>query len=347
MEVLPLVPVTAAIVRGCRPWKRAARRASRRCGFGSTRIATRSRDCGVSASAWASSVRIATAPCATASAANARPSRRVPGKAAKRKPGRMVRESALRPTISGSGPGLGVTPASSVSFKPLALKAVYEQRALHFGRCFVDGLHSENGRNPRDDAAGRRSYGPARGCIAVALLVGMWFVDHRQDKILRGVDREDPDKARQHLSIGVMPARNLVRRPRLSTDDVARGGCHCAGPAFNHQAHQSTHLVRGLRRNHLLTLGSMTGGQFDESSLPEHPAIDERGSGGRKAQRGHGNPVTKGDGHHIDFAPFGRIVRFSHFRDLDLRFAQQTKPREKLSLLLTPGRDSHLGGPNI
>src|ERR1700730_15034932 len=179
MEVLPLVPVTAAIVAGWRPWKRAARRASRRCGFGSTRIAKRPRDAGVSASALASSVRIATAPCATASAANARPSRRVPGKAAKRKPGRMVRESALRPTVSGSGPGLGGRPARSVSFKPLSLEAVYEQRPPHFGRCFVDGLHSENGRNPLDDAAGRRSYGPARGCIAVALLVGRWVVDPR------------------------------------------------------------------------------------------------------------------------------------------------------------------------
>src|SRR5882724_8968025 len=102
----------------------------------------------------------------------------------------MVRESALRPTISGSGPGPGAV--SSVSFKPLALKTFDDQRPLHFGRCFVDGLHSENWRNALDDAAGRRRYGPARSRIAVALLVRVRFVDHRQDEVFRGVDREDP-----------------------------------------------------------------------------------------------------------------------------------------------------------
>src|ERR1700731_4431142 len=98
----------------------------------------------------------------------------------------MVRESALRPTISGSAPGLAARPVSSVSFKPLALEALDDQRPLHFGRGFVDRLHAENGGNALDDGAGRRGYGPAPSPITVALLVGVRLVDHRQDKVFRG-----------------------------------------------------------------------------------------------------------------------------------------------------------------
>ena len=94
---------------------------------------------------------------------------------------------------AGSG-GRGAV--SSVSFNPLALQAVDHQRTLHIGRGFVDRLHAENGRNALDDAAGRRGYGPTRCGIAVALLVGVRFVDHRQNEVFRIVDREDPDKAR-------------------------------------------------------------------------------------------------------------------------------------------------------
>src|SRR5438132_12103517 len=104
----------------------------------------------------------------------------------------MFRESALRPTISGSAPGLAAglaaRPMSSVSFKPLALEALDDQRPLHFGRGFVDRLHAENGCDALDDAAGRGSYGPTGSRIAVALLVGVRFVDHRQDKVFRSVD---------------------------------------------------------------------------------------------------------------------------------------------------------------
>ena len=73
--------------------------------------------------ASASSVRIATAPRDTASAAKTRPSSRVPGRAAKRKPGRTVRELALSPAISGSarGKATAARPLSSVSLNPLTL----------------------------------------------------------------------------------------------------------------------------------------------------------------------------------------------------------------------------------
>src|SRR3984893_19254088 len=94
----------------------------------------------------------------------------------------MVRESALRPTISGSAPGLAARPVSSVSFKPLALEALDDQRPLHFGRGFVDRLHAENGCNALDDAAGRRGYGPARSRITVALRGGGRLVGHPHDK---------------------------------------------------------------------------------------------------------------------------------------------------------------------
>src|SRR6202008_4540543 len=104
----------------------------------------------------------------------------------------MVRESALRPTISGSAPGLGARPVSSVSFKPFALETLDDQRSLHFGRRFVDGLHSENRCDTLDDAARCRGYRPARSRIAVALFVGMRVVPHRQDEGFRVVDWGEP-----------------------------------------------------------------------------------------------------------------------------------------------------------
>src|SRR4051812_37404181 len=166
---------------------------------------TLSRSSGGSASACGSSVRMAMAPRAIASAAKLRPSCLLPGNAANRKPGCTFRESAVRPTISGSfNPvGAGAGAISSVSFKPLALQTVDHQRPLDLGRRFVDRLHTEERRDPLDYPAGCRSDGPAGGSVAVALLVGVRFVDHGQDQVFRIVDRKNPDKARKQLFLSI------------------------------------------------------------------------------------------------------------------------------------------------
>jgi len=125
----------------------------------------------------------------------------VPGKAANRKPGRTVRESAVIPMISRSEnpAGAGTGAISSVIFKPLALQAFDHQRPLDFRRSLVDRPDSEKRRDPLNDAAGHRRHRPARSGVAVALLVGVRFVHDRQYQIFRVSDREDPDKARKQL----------------------------------------------------------------------------------------------------------------------------------------------------
>ena len=95
--VLPLVPVTATTVAGCGPASAAAICASRRRGSGSRISGRGGTPCGQSVPCGAST---ATAPRATASAMNARPSARLPGSAANRSPGTTWRLSAVMPTTS-------------------------------------------------------------------------------------------------------------------------------------------------------------------------------------------------------------------------------------------------------
>src|SRR5947208_3117536 len=106
---------------------------------------------------------MARAPRAIASTAKRRPSCRVPGRAANRKPGCTVRESAVRPTMSKpeNPVGAGAGAISSVSFKPLALQAFDHQRPLDLGRGFVDRLHTEERRDALDYPAGCGGHRPA------------------------------------------------------------------------------------------------------------------------------------------------------------------------------------------
>src|SRR5712691_2077862 len=212
-------------------------------------MAIRSRCPGGSKSASTLSVKTATAPRVTASAAKLRPSCREPVKAANRKPGCTARESAVRPRISGlSDPrNAGTEATSSVSFKLFTLQALDHQRPLDFGRGFVDRLHPEERRDALNYTAGGRRHSPTCGGVAVALFVRVRFVDHRQNKIFGVVDRKGRDKTGEQLSVFIMSARNLVRRPGLAANHVTRSRGHRPGPAFNHQSHQLAHLFRGFR----------------------------------------------------------------------------------------------------
>ena len=97
-EVLPLVPVTATMRLRLRrvEARRHAREAAARVGVGDdARRAASARQ-----ARPGSSVSTATAPRATASSMKPRPSTRLPGSAANRKPGLTSRESAVRPRMS-------------------------------------------------------------------------------------------------------------------------------------------------------------------------------------------------------------------------------------------------------
>src|SRR5258707_9855475 len=113
VEDLPLVPVTAAMVAGCRPAKAAAINATRRRGL-LARTTTMAGSSGGSSASKAA--RIATAPRPTASATNAAPSWRAPARAANRKPGLTLRESRVRPERTGSrGEAAGDAGASALA----------------------------------------------------------------------------------------------------------------------------------------------------------------------------------------------------------------------------------------
>src|SRR5580698_90963 len=113
VEDLPLVPVTAATVAGCRPAKAAAISATRRRGL-LARMTTMVGSSGGSSASKAA--RIATAPRPTASATNAAPSWRAPARAANRKPGLTLRESRVRPERTGSrGKAAGDAGASALA----------------------------------------------------------------------------------------------------------------------------------------------------------------------------------------------------------------------------------------
>src|SRR6266542_4943231 len=185
-------------------------------------------------SAAASSVRIATAPFATASAAKARPSCCAPRSAANRKPGLTWRESAVRPTIWGSANGGALMAPgraggsvsvagliSSVRFNPLSLHALDRQRPGDRGRCLVDGRHAQYRRDPLDDAAGGRCHGPSGGRETMALLGAVRLVDQGQDGVTRLVHRKRADKRRQQLLFQITATRVLLGGAGLAADHVA------------------------------------------------------------------------------------------------------------------------------
>ena len=162
-EVLPFVPVTAAIVRGCRPWNRAASSARRRCGFGSTTIATRRRVLGIERQRGGivgqdrdSAARDRLAGKGAAIAARA-------AQRGEQKTGLDLARIGGDPGnlgIAGRGlqsrPRIPAAAVSSVRFNPLSLQALDRQRPDHRRRCLVDRLHAENRPDALDDAAGRR-----------------------------------------------------------------------------------------------------------------------------------------------------------------------------------------------
>ena len=106
-EVLPAVPVTAPITRGCGPKKAAAMRASASRGS-AARITGRL----IPGSGASLAATIATAPLDAASAANRPPSVFTPARAKNRLPGSTVRLSAVSPVKVRSGTAMSDATAS-------------------------------------------------------------------------------------------------------------------------------------------------------------------------------------------------------------------------------------------
>src|SRR5579859_1692579 len=238
VEVLPLVPVTAATVSGCGPCSSAASSARRRRGFSSTST-------GTAASAWAAapsaSVRMAAAPRPIASAMKRRPSLATPGSATNSVPGETRRESAVIDRMSGS-----FAAARSASFGARAfMRSVSRNFGAHSGNIggegtmdvgrLLDRLKAQKWRHSGDDALHRRAGGPGAGDEAVGRLrlvvpVAVRLVDDDVDQILRIVHREERDQRRQVAVVHVAAVdADLLGCACLGADQIARHGGLLAG----------------------------------------------------------------------------------------------------------------------
>src|SRR5262245_48451858 len=109
----------------------------------------------------------ATAPLAAASTMKRRPSSLLPGRAAKRKPGSILRESAESPRISTSSPV--VTPWPSLGPRKSSLRSIRrgaylrQQLVLGLGRILRDRRKAQHRRHPLHDPTDHRGRHPAAG----------------------------------------------------------------------------------------------------------------------------------------------------------------------------------------
>src|SRR3954469_16952373 len=250
VEVLPLVPVTAATEAGCRPKKRAASNASRSLGFSSSMTAT------PSGATVPTGPKTATAPRPTASATKARPSAFVPGSAANSQPGFTARESLVRPAIRGSRAWIGAAEDSSEETRSIRRKGASPGGYVDFGGVadirpvLVDRADAHQRADLLDDPAGQRGRDPAGGGVAEGALVAFRLIDHHHHQITRVVDREGGDERRQQSLLRIaMPIRFLCRAGLSANKISGRRGARTR--AFSHhQAHQPAYLVRSLWRNY-------------------------------------------------------------------------------------------------
>ena len=76
-------------------------------------------------------------------------------------------------------------------------------------------------------------------------------------------------------------------------------------------------------------------------------AIDDRRRRRDHVQRRHRDAMAKGDGHHVDLAPYapGNAARATSPVELDRRRLQQAEPVEEIALTLGAGLDRHLAEP--
>src|SRR5579883_1943173 len=334
-EVLPLVPVTAAIVAGCGAWKRAAISARRRRGLGSAMSATDGAASDAAASARPrSSVSTATAPRLTASAMNRRPSSRAPGSAAKSQPGRTSRESAVRPRMSGAaeaGRDAARSPfISSVRRKLFDLYAVDGERAANLGRVLVDRGDSEEGRHALDRMADDRRRGPAACREAVGFRRAVRLVDDGEDEVARIVDREGAEEGGQQRLMSVAVPRNLLCRSGLAADDIARRRREFAGALLDDEAHETPHVVGGAGRHHLLSRRDEAGRRLDDRRRMEDAAIDDGAGGDRELKRADRDAVAEGDRHRVDVMPRRGDERSADLGDLENRRLQEAEPSEEV-----------------
>src|SRR5271166_2409146 len=223
-EVLPLVPVTAAIVSGWRGKSRAA-------AWASAARASATLTKGAPASGGSASATTAAAPRASASPIYLTPSSFTPGKAKKTSPGCTLRLSKATPATSAALSPSSASLRSTISPSRIILLLAgfvgvgsipqtgddgeWLRRRLFHRRRALERL------DPADECPGD----PPRvvGGRVEAVVLGRWrrIVVDREVEVFRLVGRRDRHEGCKHLVLRIVAVDDFVGRAGLAADVVA------------------------------------------------------------------------------------------------------------------------------
>src|SRR6516165_405719 len=296
-EVLPLVPVTAAIVAGCRAYNFAAASASARRGFF---VETNGTD---NAVGGARSPATATAPLAIAASMKRAPSVLLPASAKNSSPGLTMRLSTARPPIaiaSACGPIVASSSKRSRSFilfqsdRRTSLCADSADSKVNgaygllrcpgcrkneaVGRRQIESrFDPQKRRNAGNHVAAGRHRVPAGSNETVSFLQRLRLVQHDQKLVFGTVGRQDRGERGEHALLGIMSVDDLLGGAGLAADIVA-GDIRLPRRAdLGIEPHQEAHLLRRFRLDH--ALGNLHGfllGALHEGRWNQIATVDQR-----------------------------------------------------------------------
>src|SRR5262249_26492198 len=344
-DVLPLVPVTAAITCGWREKNFAAVSAKARRASSTLMNATPSG----SGVAGGRSAMMAAAPDASACETKLSPSSFAPATATNRSPGLMARLSALTPARSSAAKRASATASAvrrSASFmatrsRPFSrfvafawcrqIRAAFRKRKsdnglppayarqnqLVGGRQVKARLEPEQGGDAADNGAPHRHRLPPRGGEAVRVGRRLRLIEHDEQKVARLIGGQDRGEGGQHLGLRIAAADHLVRSAGLAADVIALHVGPGGGALLDVEAHQIAHLAARLGLDDLgcerLRLGFAA---LEEGWRHEASAVHQRADRHHCLQRRHRKPVTECDRHGVELGPalghqwFGALGQF-------------------------------------
>src|SRR5262245_18964586 len=310
-DVLPLVPVTAAMVCGCRGKNLAAASASARRGFLVTTNGTRA-----PSGRW--SLATATAPAAMAASMKREPSVLLPASAKNRSPGFTTRLSTASPLTSTASPEASIVASvpkrsrSRILFQSAAAGSFETHTGNSSGllicpgcrkneavgrRQVEAGFDPQKRRNPGNNLAAGGHRVPAGSNVAMGFRQGFGLIQHDQQLVLRIIGRTDRREGIEHLLPGIAAAYHLFRGAGLAADVVALDVGLLRSADLGVESHQVADLFRGLglddppghgRRVFLRAL--------QEGRRNQETAIDHGVDAHHRLQRRHCNAVAEGDG---------------------------------------------------
>src|SRR5215831_12127978 len=244
-DVLPLVPVTAAITCGWREKNFAAVSAKARRASSTLMKATPAG----SGVAGGRSAMMAAAPDASACETRLSPAKRASATASavRRSASFMATRSRpfsrfvafawcrqIRAAFRKRKSDNGLPPAHA------------RQNQLVGGRQVKARLEPEQGGDAADNGAPHRHRVPPRGGEAVRVGCRLRLIEHDEQKVARLVGGQDRSEGGQHLDLRIAAADHLVRGAGLAADVVALHVGPGGGALLDVEAHQITHLVARL-----------------------------------------------------------------------------------------------------